>query len=174
MNKSIFTPNFFLVTGIVILAVILRLFTFLPNFSPVAAMALFAGTQMKRKDLALAIPFSVLLISDIFLGFHKTMIAVYGSFALIVFVGYFLRRNVKIHTVVMASLASSVIFYLITNFAVWASGMVGYPMNFAGLMQSYIAAIPFFRFTLLGDLFYNAVFFGAFYFAQLRYPAFAR
>jgi hypothetical protein len=47
-------------------------------------------------------------------------------------------------------------------------------MNVAGLLQSYIAAIPFFRFTLLGDLFYNAVFFGAFYFAQLRYPAFAR
>lgn len=174
MNKSIFTPQFFLVSGIIILAVILRLIPHWPNFTPLAAMALFAGTYMKRKEFAFAIPFAALLVSDIFLGFHQTMLAVYAGFAIIVLFGFYLRRNVKLHAVIIASLASSVAFYLITNFAVWASGMVGYPMTGAGLIQSYVAAIPFFRNALIGDLFYNAVFFGTLYFATLRFPALAR
>jgi hypothetical protein len=174
MNRSIFTPKFFLVSGIIILAVLLRLIPHWPNFTPLAAMALFAGTYMKRKELAFALPFAALLISDIFIGFHQTMFAVYAGFAIIVAVGFLLRRNVKVHTVVMASLGASVLFYLITNFAVWASGTVGYPMNGAGLIQSYVAAIPFFRNALLGDLFYNTVFFGSFYFASLRFPVLAR
>ena len=174
MNRSIFTPTFFVVTGIVVLAVVLRMLPHWPNFTPLAAMALFAGTWMKRRELAFAIPLAAMLISDIFLGFHQTMIAVYIGFALIVLVGFYLRRNVKVHTVIMASLASSVIFFVITNFAVWMSGMVGYPMTAGGLVQCYVAAIPFFRNAILGDLLYNTIFFGSFYFATLRFPALAR
>jgi len=174
MNKNIFTPKFFVITGIIILAVLLRLIPHWPNFTPLAAMALFAGTYMKRRELAVAIPIGAMLISDIFLGFHQTMIAVYASFVIIVLLGFYLRRNVRVHNVILASLASSVIFYVITNFAVWASGMVGYPMSAGGLMQSYVAAIPFFRNALLGDFFYNAVFFGSFYFATRRFPVLAR
>jgi hypothetical protein len=174
MNKSIFTPQFFLVCGIIILAVVLRLIPHWPNFTPLAAMALFAGTYMKRKELAFAVPFAVLLVSDILIGFHQTMFAVYAGFAVIVLLGFYVRRNLKLHTVIMASLASSVIFYLITNFAVWASGTVGYPMTGTGLIQSYVAAIPFFRNALLGDIFYNAIFFGSLYFATLRFPVLAR
>lgn len=174
MIKSIFTPKFMVVTGIIILAVVLRLIPHWPNFTPLIAMALFAGTYMKRKELAFAIPIGAMLISDIFLGFHQTMIAVYAGIALVVLLGFYLRRNVKVHNVFLASLVGSVIFYLVTNFAVWASGMVGYPMTAGGLLQSYVAAIPFFRNALLGDLFYSAVFFGSFYFATLRFPALAR
>jgi hypothetical protein len=174
MNKSIFTPKLLLVTAIIILAVVLRLIPHWPNFTPLAAMALFAGTYMKRKKLAFAIPVGAMLISDIFLGFHQTMIAVYAGFTIIVLLGFYLRRSVKVQNVILASLASSAIFYVITNFAVWASGMVGYPMTAGGLMQSYVAAIPFFRNALLVDLFYNAVFFGSFYFVTLRFPALAR
>lgn len=174
MNKTLITPKFLVVTGIIILAAVMRLIPHVPNFTPLAAMALFAGTYLKRKELAFAIPVAAMLISDIFLGFHQTMIAVYASFAIIVTVGFYLRRNAKVQNVVLASLASSVIFFVITNFAVWASGSVGYPMNLAGLTQCYVAAIPFFRNALLGDLFYNAVFFGSFYLATLRFPALAR
>jgi len=174
MNKTFFTPKFLVITGIIILAAVLRLIEYLPNFSPIAAMALFAGTYLKRKELAFAVPVAALLISDIFLGFHQTMIAVYASFAIIVLLGFYLRRSTKVQNIFLASLVSSLIFFVITNFAVWVSGLVGYPMNFAGLTQCYVAAIPFFRNTLLGDLFYNAVFFGGFYLATLRYPALAR
>lgn len=174
MNRSILTPGFLAVTGIIILAVVIRLFPHLPNFTPIAAIALFAGTYMKRKELAFAVPIGALLISDLFLGFHQTMIAVYAGFAITVMLGFYLRRSVKVQNIMLASLASSVIFYVITNFAVWASGMVGYPYTLEGLMQSYIAAIPFFRNSLLGDLFYNAAFFGSFYFVSLRFPALAR
>ncbi len=174
MNRSIFTPRFFVISGFVVLAVILRLIPHLPNFTPLAAMALLAGTYLKRKELAFAVPMVAMLVSDVFLGFHQTMIAVYASFALVVIIGFYLRRNVKVHSVILASLASSLVFYMITNFAVWASGMVGYPMNAGGLLQSYIAAVPFFRNALLGDLFYTAVFFGSYYFASLRFPVLAR
>lgn len=174
MNRNIFTPGFLAITGIIILAVVIRLFPFLPNFTPIAAIALFAGTYLKRKELAFAVPFSALLISDLFIGFHQTMIAVYVGFAITVMLGFYLRRNMKVQNVVLASLASSVIFYLITNFAVWVSGMVGYPFTIEGLMQSYVAAIPFFRNSLFGDLFYNGVLFGSFYLISLRFPALAR
>jgi hypothetical protein len=174
MSRSIFTPKFLVVSSIIILAVLLRMMPHWPNFTPLAAMALFAGTYMKRREFAFIVPIAAMFISDLFLGLHQTMIAVYASFAIIVLLGFYLRRNVKVHNVILASLASSVIFYLITNFAVWAAGTVGYPFTFSGLMQSYIAAIPFFRNALLGDLFYNAVFFGSFYFAAQRYPALAR
>ncbi|MDP2424176.1 MAG: hypothetical protein Q8M23_07505 [Bacteroidales bacterium] len=173
MSKRIFTPVFFFTIGVIMLSIVLRLLPHWPNFTPIAAMALFAGAYLKRKELAFAIPVSAMLISDLFLGFHQTMIAVYIGFALIVGAGMLLRRHVHITTVVLASLGSSILFFLITNFAVWASGMVGYPMTGAGLMQSYVAAIPFFRNALMGDLLYNAVFFGSFYFVSRRYPAFA-
>ncbi|MDZ4204077.1 MAG: DUF6580 family putative transport protein [Bacteroidales bacterium] len=173
MSKRIFTPVFFFTIGVIMLSIVLRLLPHWPNFTPIAAMALFAGAYLKRKELAFAIPVSAMLISDLFLGFHQTMIAVYVGFALIVGAGMLLRRHVHITTVVLASLGSSILFFLITNFAVWASGMVGYPMTGAGLMQSYVAAIPFFRNALMGDLLYNAVFFGSFYFVSRRYPAFA-
>lgn len=174
MNKTFITPKFLVVTGIIIVAAALRLIPHLPNFTPLAAMALFAGTYLKRKELAFAVPVAAMLISDVFLGFHQTMIAVYASFAIIVVVGFYLRHRVKAHNVIFASLASSVIFFAITNFAVWASGSVGYPMSLAGLTQCYVAAIPFFRNALLGDLFYNTVFFGSFYLVSLRFPALAR
>lgn len=173
MRKNIFTPTFFFVAAVILLSAVLRLVPHWPNFTPIAAMALFAGTYMKNRKLAFAIPMVAMLISDLFLGFHQTMIAVYIGFALIVGVGMMLRSRVQFTTVVLASLGASVIFYLLTNFAVWVSGMVGYPMNSAGLIQCYVAAIPFFRNALLGDIFYTTVFFGSFYLVSRRFPAFA-
>ncbi len=173
MRKKIFTPVFFFTLGIIIISAVLRLVPHWPNFTPIAAMALFAGTYLKRKELAFAIPFSAMLISDLILGFHQTMIAVYIGFALIVGIGILLRHKVNVATILIASVSASVSFYLITNFAVWASGMVGYPMNSAGLIQCYVAGIPFFRIALTGDLFYTMVFFGSLYFVSRRFPAFA-
>ncbi len=174
MKNRIFTPAFFFALGVIALAAILRLVPHLPNFTPVAAMALFAGTYVRRKELAFSIPLAAMLISDLILGFHTVMIAVYVGLAIIVAFGFILQKNVRPTNVILASLGSSVVFFLLTNFAVWANGMVGYPMNFAGLTQCYAAGIPFFRNALIGDLFYNAVFFGSFYLVVRRYPAFAR
>ncbi len=102
-----------------------------------------------------------MVVSDFFLGFHNTMIWVYGSFLLTVGLGLWLRNNLNWRNVLLASLVSSVLFYLITNFGVWFSGTM-YPKTWVGLLESYYMGLPFFRNTLVGDLGYNLVFFGGY------------
>ncbi|HSW67240.1 MAG TPA: DUF6580 family putative transport protein, partial [Bacteroidales bacterium] len=169
-----FSPLFFFVVAIVILSVALRLLPTWPNFTPLAAMALFAGTYVRRKDIAIGLPLLAMLLSDMIIGFHQTMLAVYGSLALVVVIGFALRQGVRPVKLIAAALGASVTFYMITNFAVWLSGMVGYPMSLQGLLQCYVAAVPFFRNAILGDLFYTTVFFGSYYLIAQRYPVFAR
>ena len=147
-------------TLIIIAAVLLRLVPHEPNVAPIGAMALFGGAYLSKKQ-ALTIPIFVMIISDLFLGFHTTVFWVYGSFLLTGVLGLLLRDKVSLTSVLWASLASSIIFYLITNFGVWFSTSL-YPKTFQGLSQSYLMALPFFRNTLLGDLFYNGVFFGGY------------
>ncbi len=168
--KKIFTPKVLIVTGIILFAAVMRLVPHYPNFTPIAAIALFGGAQMGRKWLAFFVPLFALFISDLLIGFHGFMVPVYISFALVVLLGNLMRNNIKIATVLGGAVASSVLFFLITNFAVWA-GSPFYPQTFSGLMQSYTMAIPFFHSSLLGDLFYSSVLFGSFYFLKQHYPA---
>lgn len=143
---------------LIIAATILRLIPHPPNFAPITAMALF-GAGFLPKKYAIIVPLSAMLISDFFLGFHKTMVFVYGSFVLIAFLGFWLLKKRSLKSIVLASILSSVLFFIVTNFGVWLLGW--YPRTWEGLMACYIAAIPFFRNTLVGDLFYVGVMFGA-------------
>ncbi len=172
MNKQISNPRFFTVLIMVLTAAALRLLPHYPNFTPVAAMALFGGAYFSNKKIAFLIPISAMLISDLILGFHSTMWAVYLSFALIVLIGFSLKNSKKISSVLLASISSSVLFFMITNFAVWISGGI-YPLNLLGLGECFTAAIPFFHYTMLGDLFYVGVFFGVFEFMQYKFPVLA-
>ena len=171
MNSKIFTPRFMLVAGVILFAAIMRLVPHYPNFTPVAAIALFGGAHISKKWLSFMIPMAALFISDLFIGFHGFMLPVYISFILVVLLGNLLRNNVKVHTVAGASLAASTLFFLITNFAVWVSTPY-YPGGFAGLMASYTAGLPFYYSGLLGDLFYSTVFFGGYYLVQQNVPVF--
>lgn len=146
-----------------------RLLPHPPNFTPIAAMALLGGAYAPDKRLAFALPLSALFLSDLALGLHSGMWAVYGSFALIVFLGFALRRSRSPLRVAGAALASSVLFFAATNLAVWAFGSM-YPKTLAGLAACYTAAIPFFANTLAGDAFYTAVLFGGFALAQRGWP----
>lgn len=131
------------------------------NVSPVAAMALFGGAYFADKRLALIIPFAALIASDLIIGFHNTMIFVYGGFALTVGIGMWIQKRISVSHVAAAAVGSSLLFFVITNFGAWMmNGM--YPMTGAGLMQAYVAAIPFFQNSLLGDLFFVAVMFGGY------------
>lgn len=169
--KKLFTPRVLFATTLIFIAVIFRIIPHLPNFTPIAAIALFGGVYIGKKYLSYFIPFLAMFISDAILGFHSTMIAVYLSFALVVTLGILIRKKTGFSSVILASLASSVLFFLITNFGAWLGGMLGYPMNFSGLMMSYTAGLPFFRNDLIGTLVFNGIFFGSFYLAQLRFPA---
>jgi len=173
MNMKFITPKLLLISAAVIVVAFMRLVPHWPNFTPVAAMALFAGATIGKKVAAFAIPFAAMLLSDLILGFHSTMVWVYLSFALTVGIGFLLSRNVKAGNLILATVSSSALFYLITNFGAWASGMMPYTHDFTGLTQAYIAGLPFFNNGLMGDLFYNAILFGGFYLVKSRYPRFA-
>ena len=150
---------------IVAMAVLVRVLTSgkIPNFAPIGALALFAGAYFRNIKTAFIIPVTALLISDLILGLHSTMIFVYGSFLMIILMSrYFnLNHNKSVGRVVGSTLLASVLFFLVTNLGVWMlSGM--YDLNISGLMTSYAAGLPFFRHSLMGDLFYTAIFFGVY------------
>jgi hypothetical protein len=130
------------------------------NFAPVAALALFGGLYLGKK-YAIIIPLAAEVMADFFIGFYQwpVMLAVWGSFILVGLIGLFIRKRKSVVTVISGTLASSLLFFLITNFAVWAAG-TWYPKTLAGLGQCFTLAIPFFRNTILGDLFFVSVFFG--------------
>jgi hypothetical protein len=141
---------------IILLAVVARLIPHAPNFAPIGGLALFSGANFKNK-IALLVPLSAMFISDIFLGFHKTIPYVYVSFIIIALIGGLIKNN-KWQSLALASLISSVLFFLITNFGVWATGTM-YTKNLNGLIQSYAMGLPFFRNTIISDLFYSSSFF---------------
>lgn len=154
-NRKIFSPLL-----IIIFAVVMRLLPHPPNVAPIAAMALFGGVYLNKK-YALIVPLIAMFISDIFLGFYNEIIFVYGSFLLIGLIGLWLRNHKTFRNVIFASIGSSILFFIITNFGVWLMGTM-YDKSFAGLLEAYIMGLPFFRNTLLGDLGYVGLFFGSY------------
>ena len=134
------------------------------NFTPIAAMALAGGVYLDKR-FALIIPLIALVLSDLVIGVYPILIFVYGSFLLIGLIGLWLKSRKKVLPVLGAALFSSVLFFIITNFGVWAMGPETYPRTWNGLVECYVAAIPFFRNTVFGDLLYTAVLFGVFEFA---------
>ncbi|MGH9778649.1 MAG: DUF6580 family putative transport protein [Candidatus Acidiferrales bacterium] len=165
-------------TGLVLTAAAARLLPHPPNFTPIAAMALFGGAHFAAKRWAFLVPLAAMFLSDLVIALHPLMPVVYGSFALIVCIGFWLRTRRRRLPIAGAALASSLLFFLVTNFGVWALGSF-YPKTTEGLLACYIAAIPFFRNTLLGDAVYAVALFGGFRliergFAAVREPAVAR
>ena len=138
-----------------------RLIPHPPNLTAVTAMALFAGATFSRRRYAFVVPALALLLSDLLIGFYSGMIFVYGAFMVAVGIGLLLRTHRRPLAIGAGSLVSSVVFYLITNFGVWAGSSL-YTKTGAGLIACYTAGIPFFRNMVAGDLFYAALLFGGF------------
>jgi hypothetical protein len=153
----------------IIIAAALRLLPHPPNFTPIGAMALFSGAYIGRRGLAFAAPLGALLLSDLVLGLYHGMATVYFSVALIVMIGMVALKRTSAVRVGSAAILSSVLFFVITNFGMWMfSGF--YPRTLAGLEACYVAAIPFFQNTVVGDLFYAALLFGGFRIAERLVP----
>jgi len=109
-----------------------------------------------------------LFLSDLVLGFYHHMEVVYAAFMLIVCMGLWLQKNRSPVAIAGAALASSVLFFLLTNFGVWTFDSL-YPRTLNGLIACYLAAIPFFRNTLQGDLLYTFILFGGFALLERRF-----
>lgn len=163
------TPRSTTLISMIALAAVARVLPHPWNVTPLAAMALFSGAHFENTRYGFFVAFSSLLLSDLFLGFHMTMLFVYSGFGAIVLLGTFLKSHKTLGTVIFASLIGSVLFFLITNFGSWLlDGM--YAKTPWGLLQAYVAGLPFFRNTVAGDLFYVGLLFGSFALAEKRLP----
>jgi hypothetical protein len=170
--------------GLVVLAALTRLLPHPDNFAPITAMAVFAAVRLGSRRAALLVPLLALLLSDLGKevlyrnglardwGLYRGMWVVYGTTALIVLVGRLARGTRSPAVIAGTTLAGSCVFFLVTNFAVWAGGDL-YAHTAEGLATCYVAALPFFRNAVAGDLAYAAVLFGAWALAEARFPALA-
>ncbi len=147
---------------LIVLGIISRFLPHPANFAPIGAIALFGALYLPKK-YALIVPIIAMFISDIFIGFYswQIMLSVYTSFILMGVIGLVVRNNKKFSTILGGTLLGSILFFLITNFAVWAFGTM-YAHNLSGLAQSYTMAIPFFKNSLLGDIFYTTILVGSY------------
>ncbi len=160
-----------LVLAIIVSAALSRLLPHVPNVTPIAAVALFSGALVSDRRLAFALPLAALFLGDLVLGFYGAgeMAAVYLSFALAVALGLWAGKERSALRIGAAALSASLLFFVVTNFAVWAFGSL-YPKTATGLVECYIAALPFFRHTLAGDLSYTLLLFGGFALLERRIP----
>ena len=145
-------------------------------FTPTAAAAIFAGYYFSRIGLALLVPLAILLISDLLLPAYNSfavMIATYAIMTLPVCFGRLLRKPGTTWDTVwrwaVCGLVPATLFYLVTNFAVWAF-QSDYQKTTSGLVLCYWSAVPFFRWMLSGDVLYLALLFGAAALAGVRTP----
>jgi hypothetical protein len=166
--KKIFNEKNIILTIIIVLAVLSRLIEHPMNFTPVFALALFSAVYFPNKKAALLIPFSVMFISDIFIGISTLNIAVYFTFGLSYLIGtLYLRNKTSIGRIAVSSVSVSVLFFVISNFYVWAIDPFSmYPKTLDGIIACYQMALPFFRNSVLGDLFYIGLLFGSFSLAE--------
>jgi len=147
-----------LIIGLILFGVLTRLMPHPPNATPVMAIALFGGTLLTKR-WAIALPLTIIAISDVLIGWHNTVAFTWGAFLLTGTLAWWIRRRPSAWRIFTGALAGSVIFFLVTNFGVWAVGEL-YPRTAAGFWQCYLAAIPFFRNTVIGNLVYTGAFFG--------------
>ena len=129
------------------IAILSRLIPHPPNFTPITAIALFSTIHFKNKILTYLIPIIGLFISDLILGLSIVNLFVYLSFIAISFIGF---KFQKINN--YSILLSSTTFFIVSNFGFW---ILGYPKTIEGLILCYYMALPFFVYTIMGDLFYS-------------------
>lgn len=145
--------------ALVVFGVLMRFLPHPANLAPVGAIALFGGAVLPRK-LAWWLPLAVMVISDLFIGFYNGIGFVWFSFLLIGWYGMSLRNRGLLAQIGLGALGASVLFFLVSNFGVWLQGKM-YALTWSGLVECYTMALPFFRNTLLGDLIYGSLLFGA-------------
>jgi hypothetical protein len=166
MKKELVSRNS-IVIGLLVMGIVTRLLPHWPNFTAVGAVALVGGALLRPKALAAVITVAILLISDFVLGFYSGMWLVYGSFLLIAMMGQ--RINISNPLSIGGySIGGSLVFYLITNFGSWY-GSPFYSQDFMGLINSYIAGLPFALNFTLATLFFSAFLFGTYYMLSKQY-----
>ena len=152
--------NNLLIIGFIMLGILTRVIPHPPNFTALGAIALFGGAFFNDKKLAFIIPITIMILSDLMLG-YQLMLSVYIGFALMVYIGFYLKRKQNGFRIINAALIGSVTFFIITNFSVFLTSSL-YPKTIIGLIECYTLAIPFFINTLLANITYSLILFYGF------------
>ena len=181
--KTKLTPQLLVLTAMIISAGIWRLvvssgFSTLGNFTPVGAMALFGGCYYSNKKLAFVVPLLTLLLSDALLYyfiyaptfsfFYEGMFTTYMCFALMVVLGMFIKQ-VTFRNVLAGAVAAALLHWVLTDFAVYMQGVM-YPKTLNGFAMCYIAALPFLKNMLIGNILFSGILFGSFELAKRKFP----
>lgn len=157
-------------------AILLRLAPHPWNVTPLGSMFLFSGATFKSKAASLLVPLAALMLSDL-----AVVQVLYGgryewltpwtwiAFLVVGLIGWLLRGRITGLNVLAASLGGSIAFFAVSNFGVWVQGQL-YPHTWQGFVECYVAALPFFRNAVLGDLFYAAVMFSSYSWLTTRVP----
>jgi hypothetical protein len=182
MTEQKINLRFSLLTALILLCAFSRIIPHIPNFSPLGAIGLFGAAHFSKKWQAFLIPIAATWLSDLFINnviyaqyypkftwFYEGFYWQYGSYLIITLTGLGILNKINIPKVLTGTLASTAIFFLVSNFGCWI-GSTTYPQNLGGLITCYAAGIPFLKGTLLGDLFYSGVLFGTFALAQYKFP----
>ena len=142
------------ILGLIVLLASARLLPHPPNFTPILGMAVFSGAIINQRLLAYLTPLAAMLLSDLYLGFHASMPIIYFTLAICVLIGTFISKRVSILNSFLSINLGVLVFFLITNFAVWyGSGM--YEFNISGLITCYFMGLPFVQNTLISSLIYG-------------------
>lgn len=157
MNNS----HLLTVLGLIVIGILSRLVPHPPNFNAVNAIVLFSAFYFESRSLSFVTAISTLFLSDMILGFHCTMPFVYLSFIVILLIAQGLKRRASSYSILLLSLACSLLFFFISNFGVWMADVL-YPKTVHGLGLCFLAAIPFLTNQIFGDLIYAGVLFGSF------------
>lgn len=183
MDKKKINLRFSVIALMILLAALSRLLPHPPNFAPIGGMALFGAAYFSHRIWAFIFPIVSMWISDLvlnnvvygqyfdhFVWFYSGSVFTYAAFALIVVLGLVTLKKVKPANIIFSALGASILFFVVSNFGVWvSSGM--YPHTWSGLTACYAAGIPFFHNTIMGDMLYSGVMFGAFELGTIYVPA---
>ncbi len=143
---------------LLILGIASRLVIHVPNFTPVLALALFGGVYLSPRR-AVVMPLVLMMVSDLLIGGHNTIFFTWGSVALISLLGLLIRSRKNFRNIAGMSILSAILFFVVTNIGVW---LMMYPKTVIGLQMCFLAALPFFRDTLVSTLVYSFVLFGGY------------
>ena len=164
-DGQLFWVKMGIAAALVALAAALRVVAHPWNCTPIGAMALFSGATFRQRWMKFVFPLVALLAGDVFIGFHKLTVVVYASFLISVAIGMWIGEEWKLLRIGGGTLLGALQFFLITNFAIWAT-FTTYPKSVAGLATCYAAGIPFFWNALAGDAMYVVLLFGGYALAE--------
>jgi len=151
---------------LILLGWLSRIIIHIPNFTPVISIALLSGMAYPKRH-AVWVPVILMILSDLVIGLHSTVLFTWGAVAVIAFLGHSLKQDSPIVKLLGTNLWAALFFFLVTNFGTWMMDDL-YPKTWEGLRTCYVMAIPFFRYTLLSTLIYSALLFGSYNFVAAR------